>query len=173
MKYTKNILTLAIAILLIFSLAACGDTADEAVNGNSESSENPIDSTDDANDDNNNNESMADKDSEDNENLNDEDSENHENISNDNSGDGDVTENDPERIFTLEELSTFDGNNGRPAYVAVDGIVYDLTDSGAWKNGRHNGFTAGKDLTEEIKEVSPHGVKNLEGISIVGKLTEE
>ncbi len=75
-----------------------------------------------------------------------------------------------EKIFTLEELANYDGQDGNPAYVAVDGIVYDLTNSGAWRNGKHNGFTAGKDLTEEIKEISPHGVKNLEGIPIVGKL---
>lgn len=75
-----------------------------------------------------------------------------------------------DKTFTLEELSKYDGNNGQPAYVAVDGIVYDLTNSGAWRNGKHNGFTAGKDLTDEIKEISPHGVKNLEGIPVVGKL---
>jgi predicted heme/steroid binding protein len=75
-----------------------------------------------------------------------------------------------EKTFTLEELANYDGQDGRPAYVAVDGVVYDLTNSSAWRNGKHNGFTAGKDLTEEIKEISPHGVKNLEGIPVVGKL---
>lgn len=78
-----------------------------------------------------------------------------------------------DKIFTLEELANYDGQDGRPAYVAVDGVVYDLTNSGAWRNGKHNGFTAGKDLTEEIKEISPHGVKNLEGIPVVGKLASE
>lgn len=77
------------------------------------------------------------------------------------------------REFTLEELKQYDGQDGRPAYVAVDGIVYDLTDSKAWSNGKHNGFTAGKDLTDEIKNISPHGVKNLEGIPVVGKLADE
>ena len=75
-----------------------------------------------------------------------------------------------EKMFTLEELANYDGQGGRPAYVAVDGVVYDLTNSAAWRNGKHNGFTAGKDLTDEIKEISPHGVKNLEGIPVVGKL---
>ena len=78
-----------------------------------------------------------------------------------------------EKTFTLAELAQFDGQDGNPAYVAVDGIVYDLTNSAAWRNGKHNGFTAGKDLTEEIKTISPHGVKNLEGIPIVGKLAED
>lgn len=77
------------------------------------------------------------------------------------------------KVFTLAELSTYNGSNGMPAYVAVDGVVYDLTNSNAWKNGKHNGFTAGRDLSDEIKEISPHGVKNLEGIPVVGKLAEE
>lgn len=84
-----------------------------------------------------------------------------------------ATESDPvvaEREFTLEELAAFDGKDGNDAYVAVDGVVYDLTASAAWRNGQHNGFEAGRDLTDEIKNESPHGVGNLEGIPVVGKL---
>ena len=78
-----------------------------------------------------------------------------------------------ERVFTLEELNQYNGENGQPAYVAVDGVVYDFTDSSAWKNGKHNGFTAGQDLTEEIKTISPHGTIKLEGMPIVGKLASD
>jgi predicted heme/steroid binding protein len=74
--------------------------------------------------------------------------------------------------FTLEELAEYDGKDGRKAYVAVDGIVYDVTDSRPWKNGEHNGFTAGRDLTEEIKNVSPHGVSKLRNVPAVGKIKE-
>lgn len=70
--------------------------------------------------------------------------------------------------LTLEELAAFDGKDGRPAYVAVDGVIYDMTNSPFWKNGAHNGFTAGRDLTTEIKTRSPHGVKNLERVPVVG-----
>ena len=75
--------------------------------------------------------------------------------------------------LTLEELAKYNGKDGQPAYIAVDGIIYDVTDSRAWKNGMHNGFEAGKDLTEEIKTVSPHGIGKLEGITQVGKLKAE
>lgn len=75
-----------------------------------------------------------------------------------------------EREFTLDELAEFDGKDGKPAYVAVDGVVYDLTNSAAWKNGQHNGFQAGRELTDAIKNESPHGVGNLDGMPIVGKL---
>ena len=72
--------------------------------------------------------------------------------------------------LTLDQLKQFDGKNGNPAYVAVDGILYDVSNVGPWKNGDHNGYSAGNDLTDIIKNTSPHGVKNLEGLPIVGKL---
>ena len=78
----------------------------------------------------------------------------------------------PERTFTLEELSEYDGKDGRAAYVAVDGVVYDVTELDAWPNGNHNGNEAGNDLTDEIKDVSPHGLSVLDRAPVVGTLEE-
>ena len=75
-------------------------------------------------------------------------------------------------VLTLEELAQFNGKDGQPAYVAVDGVIYDVSDKPAWKNGEHNGYSAGQDLTEIIKTKSPHGVSKLSGLPIVGKLAE-
>ncbi len=77
-----------------------------------------------------------------------------------------------ELVLSLEELAQFDGQDGNRAYVAVDGIIYDVTDSAPWKNGKHNGFAAGNDLTREIKEVSPHGISKLANVVQVGRLAE-
>ena len=74
--------------------------------------------------------------------------------------------------LTLDELKQYDGKNGNPAYVAVDGVIYDVSDLPKWKNGEHNGYSAGNDLTDVIKNKSPHGVKKLEGVPVVGKLVE-
>lgn len=74
-----------------------------------------------------------------------------------------------ERMFTLEELAKYNGKDGAEAYVAIDGIVYDLSGLKGWKEGMHNGLEAGKDLSEEIQK-SPHGVKKLEGLPVVGTL---
>lgn len=74
--------------------------------------------------------------------------------------------------LTLDELKQYDGKNGNPAYVAVDGVIYDVSNLPKWKNGEHNGYSAGNDLTDVIKNKSPHGVKKLEGVPVVGKLVE-
>lgn len=60
--------------------------------------------------------------------------------------------------FTLEELKQFDGRQGRPAYVAYEGDVYDLTESAMWPDGDHEGaHAAGEDLTEAQAD-APHDV---------------
>ncbi len=74
--------------------------------------------------------------------------------------------------LTLEELAEFDGQNGNRAYIAVDGNVYDVTDLPPWSGGVHNDFPAGHDYTEEIKEVSPHGLTPLENLEPVGTIVD-
>lgn len=82
-----------------------------------------------------------------------------------------------ERKFTHEELSKYNGKNGMPVYVAVDGIVYDVTKSKYWKSGRHkNMHDAGSDLTYEIKNLAPKfhkGGKILEKFPKIGVLEVE
>jgi len=77
-----------------------------------------------------------------------------------------------ELVLTLDELKKYNGKDGMPAYVAVDGVIYDVTSVPEWKNGDHNGFEAGNDLTDAIKNVSPHGVSKLQGVPVVGKLAK-
>lgn len=72
--------------------------------------------------------------------------------------------------LTLDELKAFDGQDGQPAYVAVDGVIYDVSETRKWKNGKHeNGIVAGIDLTELINS-SPHGKSILGEAKIVGKI---
>ena len=75
------------------------------------------------------------------------------------------------KTFTLDELAQYDGKNGNDAYVAVDGIVYDVTNAAKWQNGNHYGVQAGTDCTTAISR-SPHGSSVLDGLLIVGTLTE-
>ena len=74
------------------------------------------------------------------------------------------------KVFTLAELSKYNGQNGAPAYVAVNGVVYDVTNARNWYNGVHvNGVVAGTDLTNVIGN-SPHGTSVLSNLPIVGTL---
>ena len=60
------------------------------------------------------------------------------------------------KVFTAEELKKFDGKDGRPSYVSVDGIVYDVTGVKAWKGGRHkNMHDAGADHTSDFHNKAP------------------
>lgn len=72
--------------------------------------------------------------------------------------------------LTLEELTAYNGEGGMPAYVAVDGVIYDVTGAHDWRNGAHNGVFAGNDLTEEINKMSPHGLSVLDELTVVGEL---
>ena len=72
--------------------------------------------------------------------------------------------------MTLKELAKYTGQNGQPAYVAVSGVIYDVTNAKEWQNGMHkNGVKAGVDLTKMIGE-SPHGTSVLSKLPIIGKL---
>jgi len=71
--------------------------------------------------------------------------------------------------FTVNELKSFDGKGGRPAYVGYKGRVYDVSGSAMWGGGDHMGHVAGLDLTLEI-EVAPHADDVMAKMKVVGEL---
>ncbi len=74
---------------------------------------------------------------------------------------------------TLNELSRFDGREGRPAYVAYKGIVYDMTRSKLWRNGSHLAkHAAGNDLTDFLTN-APHGEDKILAMPQVCRLLPE
>ncbi|WP_242986527.1 cytochrome b5 domain-containing protein [Vallitalea guaymasensis] len=76
-----------------------------------------------------------------------------------------------DRTFTIEELKEYNGEKGRPAYIAVDGVVYDVTYNPSWGGGTHFGVVAGKDITDEFNKC--HGGENvLTQLEVVGKIIE-
>ena len=72
--------------------------------------------------------------------------------------------------LTLEELSYYDGKEGRPAYIAVNGDIYDVTNSIFWQLGMHNSYAAGQDLTDPIINESPHGIAYLSRVPLIGRI---
>ncbi|MBI4657010.1 MAG: YHS domain-containing protein [Elusimicrobia bacterium] len=81
------------------------------------------------------------------------------------------------RTFTLEELKKYDGKNNMPAYVAVNGVVYDVSQVKPWKGGEHkNRHSAGADLTDMFMKEAPKKIhidgKVLERIPKAGLLVK-
>jgi predicted heme/steroid binding protein/uncharacterized membrane protein len=78
-----------------------------------------------------------------------------------------------ERRFSLAELKEFDGKDRKPAYVAFNGKVYDVTKSKLWKAGRHmDRHLAGDDLSTSLVN-APHSQEVFMKFSIVGELLTE
>jgi predicted heme/steroid binding protein/uncharacterized membrane protein len=77
-----------------------------------------------------------------------------------------------DKTFTLDELKEFDGKEGRPAYFACEGVVYDATNSKLWRKGTHvRVHEAGQDLTKDL-EKAPHGLDSVLRLQVVGQLSE-
>ncbi|HEY5998703.1 MAG TPA: CopD family protein [bacterium] len=64
-------------------------------------------------------------------------------------------------------LAAFDGGEGRPARVAVAGVVYDVSALPRWRGGAHMKHAAGRDLTADIGR-APHDASLLERAQRVG-----
>lgn len=74
--------------------------------------------------------------------------------------------------MTPEELASFNGQDGRRAYIAVNGKIYDVTESPLWENGLHQpDHRAGQDLTEELT-TAPHVRAVIERFDVVGTLEQ-
>jgi predicted heme/steroid binding protein/uncharacterized membrane protein len=74
------------------------------------------------------------------------------------------------KTITRDVLAENDGRNGKPAFVACDGIVYDISESKRWKNGQHmRRHEAGRDLTADI-QAAPHQQDLLERFPRVGMM---
>jgi predicted heme/steroid binding protein len=74
------------------------------------------------------------------------------------------------RIFSKNELALFNGQDKETIYVAFQGLVYDVTSSRLWKNGKHYEHWAGQDLTKELED-APHTAKVFEKFEVVGRLS--
>lgn len=74
--------------------------------------------------------------------------------------------------MTGEQLSSFDGKEGRPAYIAYRGMIYDISSSRLWKNGQHMmKHHAGTNLTDMLKN-APHGDDKVLAMPQVGMCVE-
>jgi predicted heme/steroid binding protein/uncharacterized membrane protein len=70
--------------------------------------------------------------------------------------------------FDIEDLREYDGQEGRPVYIAYKGKVFDVSGSDRWRGGLHmRRHHAGQDLTTDLK-AAPHGEEALERYPQIG-----
>jgi predicted heme/steroid binding protein len=74
--------------------------------------------------------------------------------------------------FTKQQLALRNGQDREEIWIAYQGIIYDVTHSRLWKNGKHYEHWAGQDLTEELSD-APHDTKVFEKLQVIGKLTSQ
>jgi predicted heme/steroid binding protein len=74
-----------------------------------------------------------------------------------------------ENIITKAQLALRNGQDKPEVWVAFQGLVYDVTASRLWRNGKHYEHWAGQDLTEELKD-APHNEKVFEKFKVIGRL---
>lgn len=72
-------------------------------------------------------------------------------------------------IFSRKQLALRNGHDKEEIWCAFHGLIYDVSKSRLWKNGKHYEHWAGQDLTEELKD-APHTEHVFDKFKVVGRL---
>ncbi|MFT4031035.1 MAG: cytochrome b5 domain-containing protein [Siphonobacter sp.] len=73
------------------------------------------------------------------------------------------------KLYTKAQLALRNGQDREEIWVAFQGLIYDVTVSRLWRNGKHYEHWAGQDLTDELAD-APHSERVFERFKLVGKL---
>jgi predicted heme/steroid binding protein len=71
--------------------------------------------------------------------------------------------------YTKQYLALRNGQDKSEIWVAYKGLIYDVSGSRLWRNGKHYEHWAGQDLTDEMKD-APHAEAVFEKFDVIGKL---
>ncbi len=71
--------------------------------------------------------------------------------------------------YTRSQLALRNGQDKPQIWVAYLGLIYDVTESRLWRNGKHYEHWAGQDLTEELAD-APHTQAVFERFKAIGRL---
>jgi predicted heme/steroid binding protein len=71
--------------------------------------------------------------------------------------------------YTLQQLALRNGQDKPEIWIAYKGLVYDVSASRLWFNGKHYEHWAGQDLTGELKD-APHTESVFSKFKIIGKI---
>ena len=75
------------------------------------------------------------------------------------------------QTYTRSQLALRNGQDRDEIWVAYHGLIYDVTASRLWRNGKHYEHWAGQDLTPELAD-APHTEAVFERFKVIGKLVE-
>lgn len=73
-------------------------------------------------------------------------------------------------VYTERQLALRNGQDREEIWVAYEGLIYDVSKSRLWRNGKHYEHWAGQDLTNELDKDAPHTKKVFEKFIVIGKL---
>ncbi len=73
-------------------------------------------------------------------------------------------------LYSRQQLALRNGQDKPEIWVAYRGLIYEVTESRLWRNGKHYEHWAGQDLTDELSD-APHTEAVFERFSVVGKLS--
>lgn len=71
--------------------------------------------------------------------------------------------------YTRSQLALRNGSDREEIWLAYRGIIYDVSASRLWRDGKHYEHWAGQDLTDELAD-APHSERVFARFRPVGKL---
>lgn len=74
-------------------------------------------------------------------------------------------------LYTRAQLALRNGQDRDEIWVAYQGVIYDVTHSRLWRNGKHYEHWAGQDLTDELPD-APHNAEVFNRLNKIGKLVK-
>ena len=72
-------------------------------------------------------------------------------------------------VYSRSQLALRNGQDKPQIWVAYKGVIYNVTESRLWRNGKHYEHWAGQDLTAELAD-APHTEKVFERFTAIGRL---
>ncbi len=72
-------------------------------------------------------------------------------------------------VYNQFQLALRNGQDREEIWLAYKGIIYDVTESRLWRNGKHYEHWAGQDLTPELAD-APHTEQVFQRFKAIGRL---
>jgi len=71
--------------------------------------------------------------------------------------------------YTKSQLALRNGQDKEEVWCAYKGLIYDVTRSKLWRDGKHYEHWAGQDLTDEFED-APHNTNVFDKFDVVGEV---